>query len=257
MKRVVGLEEEWLSTAELLTRWRDIVAGAGAHCSLRMGDVDAAVAAHDAILTMDFVRQQYVWIDNYYGLRLPDPVARDRLVAALRQAGFLGVLTQPEWYFRPLAEMVISYYGIRPEKRFYAFKNLDVARMPLFYESFRDTAVLLVGGKATRWRGVLERRYGWRGIVGCVYHWNWADLDRAIAAMDTVPYRLALVSAGVAGKILAAHAKETGHVGIDLGSGADACVQADADGAYTWEWPHTPVYNWQTGEHRKARPDGS
>ncbi len=253
---MVRLEEGWLSASELLTAWRQIVGGSGAHCSLRIGDVEAAVAAHEAILTMDFVRRHYPWIDNYYGLRLPDPRARERLVAALRQADFLGVLIQPEWYFRPLAEMVVSYYEIRPEKRFYAFENLYVSRQRLFYESFCDTPVLLVGGKATRWKEVLERRYGWRGIVGCVYHWNWAELDQAIAAMDRVPYRMALVSAGMAGKILAAYAKATGHVGIDLGSGADACIQADADGTYAWDWPKQPVYNWLTGEHHKPRPDG-
>ena len=243
-----------LSQTELLDAWRDIVRGDEAHASLRIGDVEAAVAAHGEILTMPFVRRFYAWSDGYYGLVLPDAAARLRLVEALRRADYIGVLTQTDWDCRPLADMVLQHYEIRPERFFYAFENYYVSRGRTFYEYFANTPTLLVGGKADRFKEVLERRYGWRRIVGTVYHWSWQELEGAIADMDRFPYRLALVSAGVAGKILAVHAKETGHVGIDFGSGLDTCVQADADGMYAWEWDKFPDYSWPAGEHRLARP---
>ncbi len=248
------MELQLLSQAELLDAWRDFVRGDQAHASLRIGDVEAAVAAHDEILTMRFVRRFYAWTDNYYGLRLPDAAARDRLVEALRRADYLGILTQPDWECRPLAEMVVAYHAIRPQRFFYAFENYYVSRNKTFYEYFADTPTLLVGGKAERFREVLERRYGWRRIVGTVYQWKWQELDAAVQAMDRFPYRLALVSAGVAGKILAVHAKQTGHVGIDFGSGLDTCVQADADGMYAWQWDKFPSYSWPSGEHVLAQP---
>lgn len=243
-----------MSQAELLDAWRDVVRGRQAHASLRIGDVEAAVAAHEEILSMRFVQRFYSWTDNYYGLRLPDAVARARLVEALRLADYIGILTQKDWDCRPLAEMVVDYYAIRPERFFYAFENYYVSRNKTFYEYFADTPTLLVGGKAERFREVLERRYGWSGIVGTVYQWNWHEIDRAMAEMDSFSYRLALVSAGLAGKILAVHAKETGHVGIDFGSGLDTCVQADTEGQYAWDWNKFPRYSWPAGEHQLAEP---
>ncbi len=225
------------------------------HASLRIGDVEAAIAAHEEILPMPFVRRNYSWTDNYYGLRLPDSRARELLIASLRQADFIGILRQTEWYFRPLAEMVLSYYRIQPQRMFYAFANYYASKSHEFYEYFAETPTLLVGGKADRLREVLERRYGWRRIVGTVYQWDWHELDHAIAEMDQHQYRLALVSAGVAGKILTAHAKQTGHVGIDFGSGSDNCIQADMDGLYAWDWQKFPKYSWPDGEHVASAPD--
>lgn len=53
-------------------------------------------------------------------------------------------------------------------------------------------------------------------------------------------YRIALVSAGIPGKILTSHAKSKGHIGIDFGCGTDMCLESDAAGLNTWEMKTGP-----------------
>ncbi len=245
-----------LSTHQLLASWRDIVAENRPHASIRIGDVQAVVAAHEEILTMRFIERMYAWADGpYYGLTLPDARARDLLVRALREADYLGVLTQHNWYFRPLSDMVIDHYGIKPERFFYAFENYYISKLPEFYDMFQDVKVLIVSGKGKTYRAVLERRYGWKGVVGVVPQWEWDKLDKARAEMDRHDYQVALVGAGLAGKILAAHAKETGHIGLDIGNAVDTCIQSDGDGQMAWDWPEVPRYGWMFGEQREKPPE--
>ncbi len=148
----------------------------------------------------------------------------------------------------------MQYYGLRPSRYFYAFENAYISKLENFYRWFKDVPILLVGGKADGYRAVLERRYGWTGIVGTVPHWRWESLGRSRAAMQQFDYRVAIVGAGVAGKILTADAKSAGHVGIDLGSGIDTCIQSDADGVDAWDWPKFPTYGAATGEDLAEYP---
>lgn len=233
---------ETIQTLDLLDAWRDIIERQEPHASIRIGDVEAAVAAHGAILTNRFVQRMYGWADNFYGLSLPNPEAREQLVSAFKQADFLGRLEQPEWYFRPIADMVIDYYELKPKRLFYAFDNFYLSKTREFYDSFRETKVILVGRTAANLKEVLVKRYDWRGIVAVIDCPSWNHLEQARIAMTRCNYDVALVSASIPGKILTAHAKVTGHVGIDFGSGADTCVQADADNQNAWEWKKHPVY---------------
>ncbi len=241
---------------QLLETWRDLVATRQPHSSIRVGDTEAAVAAHDEILTMQFIRATYPWANGpFYGLTLPDRGARELLVQAMKQADFIGLHRRPEWYFRPLAECIMQYYDIRPSQLFYAFENAYISKLAEFYRWFRDVPVLLIGGKAERYRAVLERRYGWTGVVGTVTHWRWTDLEQSRAAMRSFDYRVAIIGAGVAAKVLAADAKAAGNVGIDFGSGIDTCIQSDAEGVDAWDWSKFPKYGPETGEHlREASP---
>ncbi len=229
---------EWLTPDELLEQWRVAVELDIPHASIRIGDGEACIAAHEEILTMNFIRETYNWINNinYCGVTLPNMDARIRLIAALKQADFIGILHQLNWWgWRPLSDMVIKYYDIQPEKIFYAFDNVNISKMPRFYDTFKNTRILLVGNKARKYKEVLERRYEWKRIVGTVECQNWTMVDAAINKMDHYDYQLAIVSAGVPAKVLAAHAKLTGHVGIDFGQGTDGCIVADMKGLNTWE----------------------
>lgn len=138
--------------------------------------------------------------------------------------------------------MICLYYDIRPKGYFYAFENYYLSKFQPFYEAFKDVRVLLVGAKAEQYREVLERRYGWRGIVGTVNCHNQSYVHQAISEMSNFDYDMALVCAGAPGKTLTLHAKRMGKVGIDFGSGADTAIQSDRDGKYAWEWDKFPVY---------------
>lgn len=236
---------DYLSTPQLLGRWEEIVDGNQPHASIRIGDGESAVAAHEEILTMNFINQLYPWVRNrdlsYCGVNLPNADARKQLVDSLRQADFLGILSQTEnWMFKPLADMVVQYYGLNPISYFYAFDNYVISTLKDFYDYFRNASVLLVGSKAKCLKEVLKRRYGWSGIVGSVDCRDWSCLQTAKKEMDQYHYRLALVSAGIPGKILTAYAKSRGNVGIDFGCGTDMCLEADAAGLYTWEMKTGP-----------------
>lgn len=167
------------------------------------------------------------------------------LLSPLRQADFLGVLSQTEnWMFKPLADMVLQYYNFKPAYYFYAFDNYLVSIMKEFYDAFQNEKVLLVGSKAKCLKRVLERRYGWRGIVGFVDCPDWSRLGLAEREMSRYQYRLALVSAGVPGKVLTAFAKSQGNVGIDFGCGADMCLESDAADLYAWEMKTGPKHTY-------------
>ncbi|ARP50571.1 MULTISPECIES: GT-D fold domain-containing glycosyltransferase [Caproicibacterium] len=235
----------YLNEMELLKKWEEIITDGGAHASVRLGDGEATVAAHGAILTMDFVQKAYPWVAqrdrSYCGVLLPNEDARLRLVEALRQTDFLGILSQTNsWMFRPLAEMVLQFYDIRPPYTFYAFDNYILSTKKEFYDFFKEQSVLLVGQKARCLRRVLENRYGWSGIVGTVDCPDWDSVDTAASKMSRYAYRTALVSAGVPGKVLTVYAKKCGHVGIDFGCGTDLCLEADEAGLYAWEMAAGP-----------------
>ncbi|PKM81679.1 MAG: hypothetical protein CVU89_07955 [Firmicutes bacterium HGW-Firmicutes-14] len=235
---------ENIKTGDVLEAWKEVVESGQPHSSVRLGDAQIIVAAHEEILSMKFVNKLCRWANDHLpDSKLPDKKLQEQLVWALHQADFLGVFCQTEhWNLKPLSDMVIQYYDIKPSRFFYAFDNFYISKDPRFYEYFKDTKVLLIGAKAGKLKEVLERRYGWTGIAGTVDCPNWKSFEKAMSEMDKYKYRLALVSAGVPGTILASYAKHTGHVGISFGSGADTCIQADADGVNTWEWDKNPVY---------------
>lgn len=239
----------YLNETELFEKWKAIIDGTSPHASIRIGDGEAAVAAQKKILSMDFIQTVYPWVRandiNYCGVLLPNEDVRRKLVKALQQADFLGILSQTEnWMFRPLADMVVKCYHLQPKSWFYAFDNYILSTKKEFYEYFQNKSVLLVGNKAKCLKKVLENRYGWNGIVGTVDCSDWRFLEIAEAEMNQYFYRVALVSAGVPGKILTAHAKAAGNVGIDFGCGADLCLEADAAGLYAWEMKTGPKRNF-------------
>lgn len=238
-----------LSSVELIHRWHDMAVRGEAHASIRFGDASVAIMAHDAILTMDFMRKHYSWLDDpaYCGVTLPNEEARLRLVRCMQTADYVGHLTQTEhWYFKPLFDMCLRYYGVTPKETFYAFEHVYIARYPLFYTKFRELPIVLCGAKSARYREVLERRYGFTGIVGTVDCPDWSGLPRAEREMETLyatsPWKLALVCAGAPGKALVVKAKALGTVGVDFGSGGEAAIQADQAGLNAWDYHERLIY---------------
>ncbi len=179
---------------------------------------------------------------------------RELIVAALKHADFFGAYRRCEWNLKPIAECIIQYYTLRPERIFYAFENAHIAKLASVYAWFTDVPVLFVSGKAEQQRALQERQYGWSGIVGTVCHWGRAALDDRGRAMDRFDYRVALVGGGVDGKILTADAKAAGGVGIDFGNGIGRVIQLDAEGIDAWDWPKFPKYGSDTGKEQAAHP---
>lgn len=239
----------YLTTRELFDKWKTITISDKPHASIRIGDGEVPVATHEEMFTMKFLNKTYAWVQtndiSYCGITLPNHEAREQLIHSFRQANCIGILSQTDrWVFKPAADMVIQYYDLQPEYFFYAFDNYFISTYPEFYDFFKDKKILIVGAKSKYLKQVLENRYGWVNIVGTVDCPNWSYVNAAKKQMDLYDYRVALVSGGIPGKILTAHAKSKGNVGIDFGSGADTCIEADADGLYAWEMETCPKRNY-------------
>lgn len=230
---------------ELVDLWKGFLVNRIPHASLRMGDAEAIVAAHDTILTMEFIRKACLWVNSsaYTGVILPNALAREQLIQAYREADFLGSLYQEHsWVWRPLYDMIMFFYDIKPKKTFYAFANFHIAKTEHFYNTFKNNKVLLVGSKSKKYKEVLERRYGWTGIVATIDCADWSHIKTAKHEMKNIDFDIAFISCGTCAKILSVHVKSLGKVGIDFGSGADTCIQADDIGLNAWNWDGNPIY---------------
>ncbi|MCI3926327.1 GT-D fold domain-containing glycosyltransferase [Paenibacillus sp. TRM 82003] len=240
-----------LDGTQLMNEWEDAAKQGKPYASIRFAEAEALVGAHEEILTMKAIEKTAwgVLTDiRYTGVALPDALARIRLIEALREADTLGLLAQRDnWWWRPLADLVLQYYDIKPRALFYTFENLYLAKTEAFYRRFKPYRIALVGAKAEACAEVLERRYGWDQIVGTVHCPTSDTIDLAQAALEKLPFQIAFVSNSIPGKMLTAHAKRLGRVGVDIGSAAELWLQSDAEGVNAWEWAadRFPRRDWE------------
>lgn len=221
---------------DMMLKWREAIDKKIPYSFLRMGDREIAVCAQE-VLTFDLISKHYRWIGNpkFIGVPLPNIELKDQLVAAYRGANAMGILVQANWYFYPLSQLLISYYGFRPEDFVYAFANAYISKKKMFYKLFRSDRILLVGSKSDQFKEVLENRYRFKNIVGTVPVRGFPDVPNVKSQMQNIDFDIAIISAGVSGKILADYAKNLGRVGIDYGSGADTAIQAHQEGLSAWK----------------------
>jgi len=238
MKMIDGLK--------LLEDWKTCIHNKTPHSSIRIGDSELAVLAHEEILSMKFVRRAYPF--GASGIKLPNKEARNLVAEAVKSADYIGHLPGTDhWNLRPLYDMVAFYYDLKPKQIFDAFTNFSLSKMSQYYEAFKEEKVMIIGKQAELYKEVLERRYKWSKITGTIDCQSYEDVEAARIQMESMDYDLAIVCAGVPGKILTYYAKKQGKVGIDMGSAADTCIQSDYDGMFAWDWPKNPDY-W--GDHK-------
>jgi protoporphyrinogen oxidase len=120
---------DYLKTNELWEKWKEIIESNEPHASLRIGDVEPVVAAHNEIMTMKSIEKLYLWVRNkdvkYGGIILPDDNAREQLVESFRQADFLGILSQT---FHFANEELKSFFNsrIKQDDLVYKEKNTKI-----------------------------------------------------------------------------------------------------------------------------------
>lgn len=225
------------SPGELINLVSDRVTRKKPFALVRIGDGENFILAQNSIHTVDELIRMYNVVagEGYSGIAIPNLAARDRLVDAVRKADVVGILNQTDCYcWYPMTEKNFRYYSLCPPDTCYAFINTQCAYMPVFYELFRHTAILLVGKPMARLREILERRYCFTNIVGVLNLKNYRDLERVINSLPHFKFDLALISAGANAKIVAAAVKDCGRVAFDLGHAADRVISCDEQGMYTW-----------------------
>jgi hypothetical protein len=233
----------------LLDVWADAAAKGVPHASVCFTEAEALICAHEEIVTMKAIGRLaggLLITMPLSGVALPDPLARIRLVDALKEADLIGILEHhddPRWKYA--ADSVMQYYNIEPHGTFFAYENLFLAKMKAFYRIFREYRVLLVGEHAAQCAEVMSRRYGWN-VVGTL-HCPLADgLDRAQKAMERMEFEVAFAAGSVPSRMLASYAKRLGRVGIDIGESMELWLRSDAEGTDAWQWPmeRLPRRNW-------------
>jgi hypothetical protein len=204
---------------------------------VRIGDGENFILAQESIhTTRELINMYNVVADNRYsGIAIPNIEARDRLLKAVRQATVVGFLNQTDCYcWYPLTEKIFDYYGINPARTCYAFINLSLVTLPLFYDIFRQAKVLLVGKPMARLAGVLRKRYGFTNLAGFLNLRHYWDTDVVLQQMSKIDYQVAFIAAGANAKIIAAAAMQAGKIGLDLGHAVDNILTHDEENQYAW-----------------------
>ncbi|KJS00170.1 MAG: hypothetical protein VR68_07595 [Peptococcaceae bacterium BRH_c4a] len=225
------------SPGDLIDRVYECVTKKKPFALVRIGDGENFLLAQNSIHTAEELIRMYSIVagEGYSGIAIPNLPARDRLVDAVRKADVVGVLSQTDCYcWYPLTVKIFRYYSFCPPDTCYAFINRQCVSMPVFYELFRHTAILLIGKPMARLRGILEDRYKFTNIRGVLNLRNYRDLDRVINSLPLLNFDLAFISAGANAKIVAAAVKDCGRVAFDLGHAADGIISCDEQGMYTW-----------------------
>ncbi|WKL02761.1 hypothetical protein Q0F98_02340 [Paenibacillus amylolyticus] len=68
-----------LGSVELIRNWFQMASDGEAHASVRFGDASNTILAHDTVLTMDFIKSHYGWLNDptYCGITLPNASERN------------------------------------------------------------------------------------------------------------------------------------------------------------------------------------
>ena len=204
---------------------------------VRIGDGENFILAQESIHTTGELIDMYnVVADNRYsGIALPNLEARDRLLDAVRRATVVGFLHQTGCYcWYPMTEKIFDHYGINPARTCYAFINIQLVAIPLFYDIFRNARVLLVGKPMARLAAVLKNRYGFTNLAGFLNLRHYWDTDIVLQQMSNIDYQVALIAAGANAKIIAVAAMNTGKIGLDLGHAIDNILIHDGENQFAW-----------------------
>lgn len=196
---------------------------------VRLGDGELLTLAQESVLPTEQVRHEGGFLE-YAGVKVPDIVARDRLLAAVKRADIVGIpkLRQPN--YQRLATAVFQTYGID-------FRSKVLTDSLVNYRLYQDghlsllmrgRRVLVIGNLAQPLAKVLAE--SGVTVVGAVAQVQGIhDVDRAMGEIRQHDFELALVSAGIAAVILAdAIAAEMGRAALDFGHMANSIVKGEA-----------------------------
>ncbi|MEW6242382.1 MAG: GT-D fold domain-containing glycosyltransferase [Chloroflexota bacterium] len=192
---------------------------------VRIGDGENIVLAQEVVFSLEWIRHNAGWSHSphYCGAALPNPVLRDRMAKALKEADIVGVFARDS-----LTEQVFEALGIRPKAICYAFENLYMPMYKPFVDLIRAYPPLLVGRPAERFAAFLYDQLGVK-VPGALMNINSSDdIDTCLEEMARVPHQWSLVSAGVSADVIApAMATKHGKVSIDFGHAPDNVMSPD------------------------------
>lgn len=193
---------------------------------VRLGDGELLTMAQETVWPLDKIKQEGGFLP-YAGVDVPDPVARDALVQAVREADIVGIPTLRLPNFQLLAISVFQACGLdmRQIRLTDSVINYSLHLSGLWPSLLKNRSVLLIGNKAQELAAVLEPKgVQITGLIPSVSGVH--DADRIMHLAERESFDIALVSAGIAAVLICARIhRHLGRTAADFGHLADELIK--------------------------------
>ncbi|UJF33375.1 GT-D fold domain-containing glycosyltransferase [Paenibacillus hexagrammi] len=196
---------------------------------VRIGDGENICLAQGSVWSTKRVLQQ-PWAKKANrgkkGVTLPNLRLRNQMVAGIRSASVVGVLSPkdgliraPRHLKRSLTNAVFSFFRLSPRLTCDACINRYAPRDQQFWRLLRRRRILLISKDAKQTRTILARKWGLK-VVGTIEFTHYNQIPRTLKRIRALrsSFDLVLISTGVNAVILAPKiARMTGKVALDFG----------------------------------------
>ncbi|WP_309122783.1 GT-D fold domain-containing glycosyltransferase [Paenibacillus sp.] len=233
--------EAWLSTEEVIERIHQAMAEKRPLSVVRVGDGENICLAQYKVWSIR--KTLYTrWArlsrtTNWKGVRLPNVLLREQLIASIKKADIVGIpyendreILAKQHTLRPLTDRCFRRYKIRPKAVCHTFVNRHMVEYESFWEMLRGKKAVVI----SRWAGDLKRWVGTKyndfdiDFTRLIRIDRFEEIPKVLRKMEKVECDIVLISAGVNAVILAERlAREQGRVAIDFGKSAVFMVKGD------------------------------
>jgi hypothetical protein len=198
----------------------------------RIGDGENIVLAQYSLMPeMEFMKTSVgrKWPKHGSGIKLPDCMARDEILNALKKIDIIGVLPYNdkkikanEIYKRSLTDKIFDYYQLYPKKTFDALLFREMLACQEFWDIMQGKEIIIVskwGGKFRNQFKLIQSLWNIR-IADVLPIENYNGIHSVLQQTETIKFDAALICAGV-GSIILSHqiSERYGKVAIDVGKG--------------------------------------
>ncbi|TVX87293.1 succinyl-CoA synthetase [Paenibacillus agilis] len=195
---------------------------------VRLGDGELLALAHDRLISSQEIRDHSPFVATS-GLTVPDHAGREALAESVRKATYVGVPISRLPYFQGLLYPVCREYGLSLQhmRITYSTVNYLIAQLGYLQQLLQGRNVLLIGNAAQELRKVLSKRgVIISGMIASVS--GMKDIPRVMREAASIPFDIALVSAGIPAVIIAERiASELGKVALDFGHLANRLAEGE------------------------------
>jgi hypothetical protein len=153
----------------------------------------------------------------YTGIDHHNKTVRSALLKAIKGADMVGLPTNNNSNFRPLAEKVLTHYKLNPPRICSGKINIDLYKSGAFKRFLPKTRIILLGSTLSKVASVFTDMGA--TIVGMEPVHGFKDMPRVLQQVRRFPpFDLALISAGFPAKSLCVAIRNNlGKVALDIG----------------------------------------
>ncbi|MCR8846162.1 GT-D fold domain-containing glycosyltransferase [Paenibacillus sp. SC116] len=195
---------------------------------VRLGDGELLALAHDRLISSQEIRKYSPFVATS-GMTVPDYAGREALAESVRKATYVGVPISRLPYFQGLLYPVCREYGLSLQhmRITYSTVNYLIAQLGYLQQLLQGRNVLLIGNAAQELGRVLSKRgVIISGMIASVS--GMKDIPRVMREAASIPFEIALVSAGIPAVIIAERiASELGKVALDFGHLANRLAEGE------------------------------